>query len=117
MSSSRRVKFSEASAVAPIARARPPRAVRAVNTPQSDGDSDGSQDVEASMDECAFCGASGLVFICDVRGCARVYHGTCLGYEPADEGTFVCAYIFIYCPRLLSPHPLSDFACDYDPFF
>ena len=91
MSSSRRVKFSEASALAPIARARPVRAARA-NTATSDADSDGSQEPDASNDECAFCGASGLVFICDVRGCARVYHGTCLGYEPDDEGTFVCAY-------------------------
>lgn len=43
-----------------------------------------------SEDNCHYCGHGGVVLICDVKGCTKVYHTYCLGYEPTDEEAFIC---------------------------
>lgn len=47
-----------------------------------------------SEDNCYFCGRSGVLLICDVPGCNKVYHSYCLGYEPAETERFHCPHHF-----------------------
>jgi hypothetical protein len=49
-----------------------------------------SLDDDESDDSCFLCGLGGEVIVCDEKGCGKVYHAICLGYQPAATDRFTC---------------------------
>lgn len=57
--------------------------------PQSTAD-ESEDEEDYSEDYCAYCGAEGILAICDVPQCGKVYHAECLGYNPSGLREFFC---------------------------
>jgi hypothetical protein len=45
---------------------------------------------DSSDDHCSYCTLGGEVVVCELSGCRRVYHTSCLGFSPIRALSFIC---------------------------